>query len=229
MTPFRPYRFPPLSKPEPTGAAPGDAAQWQASLAKGFKQGMDTGYREGYDSGVAAGHKEGFDKGYTDGLKQAADEAKGEVAAAIEELARPLDAMLANLRTLQADYQAAMHKEVIELVGKVARRVIRCELALQPVQLLSLVDETLATMPVVNGEVEVYLNPEECQRLHELAPERAARWSLIPDSSLEAGECRVKSGNHEADACRQRLESCMEQVKEQLHAPASAPDGKEHA
>jgi flagellar assembly protein FliH len=132
-------------------------------------------------------------------------------------LAAPVDAALMALRQLQTDYQSALRKEVVELVAKVARQVIRSELALQPVQLLSLVDETLATMPPAREGVEVYLNPEECERIRELAPERAARWTLIADPRLEPGECRVKADGREADAgCRQRLAACMEQVAAQL-------------
>jgi hypothetical protein len=50
----------------------------------------------------------------------------------------------------------------VDLVAKVARQVIRCELTLQPVQLLSLVEETLTALPPTrDDEVEVFLNPED--------------------------------------------------------------------
>ncbi|MBM3114719.1 flagellar assembly protein FliH [Jeongeupia naejangsanensis] len=217
MKACRPYRFPPLSQKPGALALPGDAAQVQASLAEGFQQGMDTGYREGFDSGLDNGRAEGFVQGRADGLVQGVTEAKLEMQARFDVLMQPLDTALTEVRALQADYQAALRKEVVDLVAKVARQVIRCELALQPVQLLALVDETLASMPPAPNGVEVYLNPEECQRIRELAPERAQQWSLIPDARLEPGECRVKAGGQEADAgCRQRLDAFMEQVTSQL-------------
>src|SRR5690606_40277938 len=68
----------------------------------------------------------------------------------------------------QADYQSAMRKEVIELVAKVARQVIRKEIQMQPTQMLALVDEALSTMPrVAASEISVYLNPEDCERIIE--------------------------------------------------------------
>jgi flagellar assembly protein FliH len=76
----------------------------------------------------------------------------------------------------------------------------------------------LATMPPApDGAIEVYLNEGDLQRILEIDHSRAAGWNLMADSRLESGECRVKSGNHEADAgCRQRLTACMEQISEQL-------------
>ncbi|MCC3262989.1 hypothetical protein LLE87_32995, partial [Paenibacillus polymyxa] len=78
-----------------------------------------------------------------------------------------------------------------ELVQKVARQVIRCELTLHPTQLLSLADEALAAMPEQPASVQRLLNPEECARIRELAPERAAAWRLVPDERLALGECRL--------------------------------------
>ena len=150
-------------------------------------------------------------------MRSGVAEARREVLSHFESIAQPLESMLAALQHLQADYQTALRKEVVELVAKVARQVIRCELALQPVQVLALVDETLATMPPAREGVEVYLNPEELARICELAPDRAAKWALIADPALEPGECRVKADGREADAgCRQRLAACIEQVSAQL-------------
>jgi len=211
MKSVRPYRFPPLS--QIGTVSPG----LQPSHAEAFQEGMEHGYREGYDSGLENGRRDGLAQGYEDGQRKGREEAIQAVKGHFGELAGPLDAMLEALQALQADYQSALRKEVVELVAKVARQVIRSELALQPVQLLSLVDETLATMPPVRDKVEVYLNAEELERIGELAPERVAQWTLIADPRLEPGECRVRAGDREADAgCKQRLAACMEQVSQQL-------------
>lgn len=219
MRSYRPHRFPPLSQalllaPRPSaGADP-----WQASLAEGFKQGRELGYREGHGSGVADGHAEGFAEGLAQGLLQGREQARQETLAAFEDVARPLEAVLEQLERLQADVQSAKRREVVDLVGRVARQVIRCELGLQPVQLLALVDETLAAMPpVTEGGIEVYLNVDDLRRIRELDPKRFRRWTLLADPRLASGECRVRAGDHEVDAgCNQRLAACMEQVNKQL-------------
>lgn len=211
---LRPHRFPPLAQlsahRELDQSSP---AQLQDALARGFQEGLSKGYEEGYASGLQSGAEAAEIQGREQGLKQGLREAQQR----FEGLAAPVDALLAELNQLRADYQAALRKEVVELVEKVARQVIRAELTLQPTQLLALVDETLSSMPVRREGVEVYLNPEDLRRIQDLAPERAQAWSLLPDAALESGECRLLAGGREADAgCRQRLEACMGQVKSQL-------------
>lgn len=220
MSTIRPHRFPPLAKvnvAKALGEAHGYSPDAQASLAEGFQHGQQLGYREGYDQGLQRGRDDGQAIGRDEGRRTGVQEGRREAAARFDKLAGPVDAVLAALQQAQADYQTALREEVVDLVARVARQVIRCELALQPVQLLHLVDETLATMPPPHENVEVHLNPEDLQRIRDVDPERAARWKLVADAQLEAGECRVKAGRREADAgCRQRLAACMDQVRSQL-------------
>ncbi|MFG6488993.1 flagellar assembly protein FliH [Roseateles sp. BYS78W] len=225
MSTTRPHRFPPLLQlrqghERVAGLA---GAQLQAALADGFQEGMGKGYAEGHASGLAAGQEEarriaeeqGFQQGWERARADAGERFAGPLAA-VEDLQR-------QLRQLQDDYQNALRREVVDLVERVARQVIRAELTLRPTQLLALVDETLAAMPAVPREqVRVHLHPEDLQRLEELAPERAREWRLQADAQLQPGECRVLAGSREADAgCAQRLDACMRQVREQLHEPAA--------
>ncbi|MDB5999540.1 MAG: fliH [Rhizobacter sp.] len=224
---MRPHRFPPLSQLGIGAALPAGATnqQVQARLAEGFEEGLRDGYRDGHLSGLDAGQAEGLALGREEGLKAAALEARAEAQARFEGLAAPVDAVLAELLHTQEDYRSALRKEVVDLVGRVARQVIRCELALQPIQLLALVDETLATMPPPHKGVEVFLNSEDLRRIQEIDSERGARWTLVADPALEPGECRVKAGRREADAgCRQRLAAVMDQVSEQLLGPGAMAD-----
>lgn len=215
MTIYRPHRFPPLSRPRaPTHGDEDDAGQWQASLSDGFRKGMDDGFQQGYRSGLEGGHADGVRQG----LEQGRQQGRQEVRDRLDALAAPIEALMRRLERLHSDYQSAKRREVVDLVGRVARQVIRCELALQPVQLLALVDETLASMPPApDAHVEVYLNPEELRRIREIDPKRFRRWTLLADPRLEAGECHVRAGDHEVDAgCNQRLAACMERVDAQL-------------
>jgi flagellar assembly protein FliH len=219
MKQFRPYHFPPLGQfaaaPQASSGSAGE--DWQGAVADGFRQGQ----RDGYDAGIAQGRGEGFEAGRAEGLARGLEEGRNQALAHLEESARPVDAMLKGLKKLRTDLRDAQRKEVVDLVGKIARQVIRAELALQPVQLLNLVDEALAAMPPSRDQVEVFLNPEELKRITELDPKRAQKWTLLADPSLEPGECRVKSGDHEVDAgCQGRLAACMDQVTGQLQAAA---------
>lgn len=223
-TTLRPHRFPPLAQlhAAPTGMG---GAQLQASLAQGFQEGLAKGYDEGYASGVQTGQDEAREIARQAGLAEGRAQAQAQ-------LARPLstvEALIEEVRQLQHDYRDAMRREVVELVERVARQVIRAELTLRPTQLLALVDETLAAMPPARDGVEIFLNPEDLSRLQDLAPPQAAEWQLRADATLAVGECRVLAAGQEADAgCAQRLAACMTQVGAQLagddeDVAASAP------
>lgn len=224
MKTLRPYRFPPLDvlqlectpRLHAAQTATESAGDPQA-LAQAYEQAVQRGHAQGW----AQGQQEGVQVGRTAGLEQGLQEAHANALQAAREqlqrLSAPIDALHAQLQGLHADWQASLRKDVIDLVERVARQVVRCELTLQPAQILSLVEETLSGMPQRTGAVEVFLNPMDLQRIQELDAARLPAWSLLADSALEAGECRLRVGEEEADAgCKQRLAACMEQVKQQL-------------
>jgi flagellar assembly protein FliH len=226
MSQFRSYHFPPLTQMA-RAIGPGADAHSAASLDQAWQAAVDDGYRQGqrdgYDVGCELGRAEGYPLGHAEGVTRGIEEARAQAQARFDDLARPVDAMREALGKLKDEYQAAQRNEMVELVGKIARQVIRAELALQPVQVLSLVDEALSAMPPTREEIEVCLNPEELKRITELDPERARKWTLLADPALEPGECRVKAGDYEVDAgCQGRLAAVLEQVGEQLAVVAEA-------
>ena len=230
MKQFRPYHFPPLTHFVANGGASapssGSGEDWQGAVADGYRQGQ----RDGYDVGLEQGRSEGLESGHAEGVARGYEEGRQQALAEIEAAVKPVDAMLRALKKLKTEYRNAQRNEVVDLVGKIARQVIRAELALQPVQMLALVDEALAGMPPTRDDVEVLLNPEEMKRIQELDPKRAKKWNLLADPSLVPGECRVKAGDHEVDAgCQNRLAACMEQVREGLAAADAAAADKESA
>jgi flagellar assembly protein FliH len=223
MKHFRRYSFPPLAHVramQPSSTAGTEPAQdWDGAVADGYRQGQRDGYEAGLDLGRPDGYQAGYADGHGAGLVRGLEDGRARLEAEFEQATKPLDAMLRGLKKLRLDLKSAQRKEVVDLVGKIARQVIRAELALQPVQLLALVDEALAAMPPSREAVEVFLNPEELRRIAELDPKRAKKWNLLADPALVPGECRVRSGDNEVDAgCQGRLAACMSKVSEQLLA-----------
>ena len=218
---WRSHRFTALAQLADPNAWAGPGAmpsQVTSAMHDGYQRGMERGYREGHEAGMRSGIDTGRAEGREEGKQQGIESGKQEALARFDRLAAPVSTALDELKQMQADYQTALRKEVIELVAKVARQVIRKEIQMEPMQLLTLVDEALSTMPrVAADEIAVYLNPDDLERIIELEPGQAERWNLWADDKLEPGECRVKAGTREADAgCSQRLAACMEQIEERL-------------
>ena len=220
---WRPYRFPPRVRPAAQGdeVLAGDPAALQRAVAEGFQEGIDKGYEQGLEQGREAGHREGFERGIEDGKAIGREEGRIQGLKAFEQAAQPLDQLVERFERFRQDFEQARREQLLELVQKVSKQVIRCELTLHPTQLLSLAEEALASMPDDQEDVRILLNPEECARIRELAPERAAAWRLVPDDKLALGECRVVTAQAEADiGCQQRLDSCMDTLAEHIKAEA---------
>ncbi|MEN0036238.1 MAG: flagellar assembly protein FliH [Cellvibrio sp.] len=214
---WRPYRFPPRSTQVAASWA-GDPAAVQRAVADGFQEGIEKGYEQGLLQGQEAGLREGFEKGRAEGAHQGFDEGRAQGRAAFDEASRPLAHISDQVHRFLGDFELKRRQELLELVKKVSQQVIRCELTLNPTQLLTLVDEALASMPSTQGDIHILLNPEECARIKDIAPERAAAWRLIPDEKLALGECRVVTDQAEADiGCQQRLDSCVDTLAQHLH------------
>nr|MBF0683069.1 flagellar assembly protein H [Pseudomonas sp.] len=220
---WRPFRFPPRvsTTAQDVDSVAGDPAALQRAVAEGFQEGIDKGYEQGLEQGREAGHREGFERGIEDGRAIGREEGRLQGLKAFDEAAQPLDQLVQRFEHFRQDFEQARREQLLELVQKVSRQVIRCELTLHPTQLLSLAEEALASMPDEQEDVRILLNPEECARIRELAPERAAAWRLVPDEKLALGECRVVTAQAEADiGCQQRLDSCMETLAEHIKAEA---------
>lgn len=218
----RAYRFPPRA----SGAGGqdwqhSDPAELQRLLADGFQQGIEKGYQEGLLQGQEAGRSDGYDLGREDGLRTGRDEGRLLGRQAFDEAARPLSAVSQQLQSFMQELERKRREQLLELVKKVSQQVIRCELTLNPTQLLTLAEEALAALPGEQSGVQVLLNPEEYQRIKDLQPERVAQWRLVPDERLALGECRVVTEQAEADiGCQQRLDACVETLSEHLKLAA---------
>ena len=228
---YRSHRFPPLADREIAQAlaAQGAPEALQAALADGHARGLARGHEEGFDKGLVEGRAIGEAQGRERGEALGRAESEAQLLPRWQRVAAPMQAATEALRQVQADYQAALRREMVELVERVARQVIRAELTLNPTQILKLVEETLQSMPPAVSAVEVFLNNEDLRAIQAIEGADTRGWNLIADPALEAGECRVQVAGFEAGAgCRQRLQACMGQVAAQLlgaeeSAPAEAP------
>jgi Flagellar biosynthesis/type III secretory pathway protein len=219
------HKFPPLRKrwmqsapmPEEEGARAIDPAEYQQQMKEGFQDGMNQGFAQGMTEGKEEGYQEGVRLGFDEGMRKGLVEGKQQARQQFMEAAAPLDRISTDLQHYLENYERRRREELLQLVEKVTRQVIRCELALHPTQLLALVEEALTSLPQPPEQIRVLLNTEEFQRISEAEPEKAREWGLSADASLEPGECRVVTDTTEMDVgCQHRLDQCVDVLKENL-------------
>ncbi|HDS9360352.1 flagellar assembly protein FliH [Enterobacter sp. KBR-315C3_2022] len=217
------HKFPPLRKRRAAPALPDDArpvlddAALQSQLQQGFQDGLNSGFAQGMEEGKEEGYQEGLRLGFEEGVRKGRSEGKTQARQQFLEAAHPLDSIIASMETFMANYEQRRREELLQLVEKVTRQVIRCELTLHPTQILTLVEEALAALPQQPEQVKVMLNSEEHRRISEAEPEKVAHWGLTADPDLPPGECRVITNTTEMDVgCQHRLDQCMDALKANL-------------
>lgn len=214
------YKFPPLRQSavlDGQGFAPPDGAALQQQLADGFQEGLNRGFEQGLEEGRGEGYQEGARLGFDDGLRKGHEEGKQTGRQLFIDAASPLDSISQQVTDWLQAYEQRRREELLQLVEKVTRQVIRCELTLHPTQLLTLVEEALTSLPKMPQQLKVLLNPEEFRRISEAEPERAQQWGLCADAQLDAGECRVVTETTEMDVgCQHRLDQCIDALQQTL-------------
>lgn len=218
------HKFPPLRKrwaaphaPLEDEAVGVDPLEYQQQLEEGFREGVNQGFAQGMEEGKAEGYQEGARLGFDDGMRKGLAEGKQQARQQFLEAAAPFERVTADVQRFLERYEQRRREELMQLVEKVTRQVIRCELALHPTQLLALVEEALTSLPQPPEQIRVLLNAEEFRRISEADPEKAREWGLAADPSLELGECRVVTDTTEMDVgCQHRLDQCVSVLKDNL-------------
>ncbi|MCL1147736.1 flagellar assembly protein FliH [Shewanella sp. 10N.261.52.F9] len=214
----RRHRFSPLIE---TGApSETEGAGWQdfqQAFDKGYDEGVQKGHQAGFSSGEEEGRQAGYATGFNQGRIEGQQKGKDNVEDQLNSLIAPLGALQAVLEEGHNQQILQQQSLILDLVRRVSLQVIRCELTLQPQQILTLIEETLAALPDDPSKVKIHLEPSAVDKLNELAADKVKSWSLVPDASISAGGCRIVSDTADADASVEtRLNRCMTQVETHL-------------
>jgi flagellar assembly protein FliH len=167
----------------------------------------------------AEAHKEAFEQGLAEGREAGRAEVRAQVdrlAGMFYDLAKPFEVLDAEVET-----------ELLTLAMALARQIVRRELKADPTQIIGIIREAIAALPVAAREVQVHLHPEDAAVVKQhLAPtENARAWAIIEDPVMARGGCQISSATSRIDA---RLETRLGSILSELlgtERHATAPRG----
>ena len=142
-------------------------------------------------------YEEGFAQGQADGLK-AARRSLNDLATRMESILNALQQPL-----------AAADEQVIEKISSLAisltKRLVRRELRTDPAEVVGVVREALAVLPVGLRDIRLHLHPEDAKLVSEmLVPAKGeAAWHIVEDPVITRGGCRISSPTSQVDATLQ--------------------------
>jgi flagellar assembly protein FliH len=206
------YRFPTLEQ-----LAQGVAKAQVAEFDQGYQEGLDRGYQDGQQQGLEQGLERGLQQGLEQGRQQGLQQGRQESRFLCEQALAPLENVHRQLENLARSRLSEQKDLLAELVGQVARRVVRAELTLSPQQVLGLVEEALRGLAGETEQLHIYLNPDDCQRLAALGIDHCQSWPLEADAALASGDCRLETRQAVIESLvGERLKECVSSVRSAL-------------
>jgi flagellar assembly protein FliH len=151
--------------------------------------------------------KHAFEEAYAAGYAAGKSEARVHVErfeALMRSFARPLE-----------DLDASVEESLVAHAVAIARQIIRRELRADSGEIVAVLREALALLPVGMREVRVHLHPEDARVVRSLAEASSQEqmWRIVEDPALARGGCRVESESSQVDA---RLETRIGAVVSRL-------------
>jgi flagellar assembly protein FliH len=141
--------------------------------------------------------QEAYREAFQQGLRDGAAAGREQVHAQVERL----DHLLTDLARPLADLDDAVQRELVALAMALARQIVRRELRQDPTQIIGIVREAVAQLPIAAREVRVQLHPQDAAIVREhLAPAESERaWTLVEDPMMMRGGCQVLSTSSRID------------------------------
>ncbi len=155
----------------------------------------------------AEAHREAFEQGLAEGRQAGRAEVQAQVdrlAGMFYDLARPFDVL-----------DQEVERELLTLAMALARQIVRRELKTDPTQIIGIIREAIAALPVATRDVRVHLHPEDASVVKQhLAPtENERAWTIIEDPVMARGGCQITTNTSRIDA---RLETRLGGILSEL-------------
>lgn len=174
----------PAAPPEPP---PPSTDEWLARIEEARQAGYHDGYRDGLEALEAA-------------KRQFAQQTSAEMAA-----------LVASFQTDVAALEDRMAQAVLDTSLRLARQVVRSELALRPEAVAQVAREAVSAVLLTAQHLRLRMHPQDLALIESGAGEdlRARHVLLLADAALSRGGCVVETDMGEVDA---RVESRWQQA-----------------
>lgn len=139
-------------------------------------------------------YQEGFDKGHAEGIEAGQKE--------IQENIQLYKQLMSSLSTPFHELDEEVVKELLQLSMDMTRQLVRREIINEPGEVIAVVREAIAALPMANRRIKLYLHPSDNDLIKDALSldSDSEHWDLIEDSSLSRGGCRVVTEDSNVDA-----------------------------
>ena len=144
------------------------------------------------------------DKAYTEAFEQGKQEGLDAAKQEVEKQAQLLAQMIDQLAYPLHQCGEKTEQELLELAFAISRQIVRRELKQDPTQLIAIIRDALAQLPIGSKNIQILLHPEDAAVIKEVLSidenSSDSRWQLLEEPSMEKGGCLLKTDNSKIDA-----------------------------
>ena len=150
--------------------------------------------KQAYEEAFQQGRQDGLAKGYEDGKNEALGKLNAE-SALLQKLITQMASPLQNL-------DDEIENNIVELTIRIARNLVRREMKAAPGEIVAVVREALAALPVSAPKPRIFLHPEDAEVVKNALSisDDENSWRIIEDLALTRGDCRVETESSLIDA-----------------------------
>ena len=150
--------------------------------------------KRAFEEGFAQGKKEGFEYGH--------GEALAEGRKAMRANTERIDALLSTLDKPFMKLDEQVEQELVTLAISIVRQLVRREVHTDPGQIVGVVREAMAILPVASRNVQLILHPEDAELVREIyaLSETELGWRIVEDPVMARGGCKVVTDTSQIDA-----------------------------
>jgi flagellar assembly protein FliH len=161
--------------------------------------------------GLADLQAEAYQEAFQQGLVEGREAGRAEVHAQVQRLAGMFHDLAKPFEVLDAEVE----QELLTLAMALARQIVRRELKTDPTQIIGIIRDAIAALPVAARDVRVQLHPEDAAVVREhLAPTiNEGAWKIVEDPVMARGGCQITSSTSRIDA---RLETRLGAILSEL-------------
>ncbi len=190
------------------------AEEMQAIFDAAEKDGFEQGQRDGF----AKGQTEGYEAGRQQGLK----EMRAQLVAEQQRFQALANALLEPVNAQDNDLEMMLLDVICTLTQSVVQREVQTDSS----NILELVRNAIAALPVGSKNIRVCLNPDDLAAVEAYAAEQQLDWKFLGDSQLLPGGCRIETPESRVDfSVSSRLQTLLEQfVNKQLAGSGDEDD-----
>lgn len=198
-------RAPPPPPPRPPPARPPEEAPTRLTVEQieaVQKQAYDEAYAQGKKEGYAQGYHEGFQEGMQQGREEGRKQGYAEQVGVLQQQAQTFEALLQTLTQPLQQLDARVEQALVKLALGVAAQLVRRELKTDPGQVVAVIREAIAALPLAAQHVQLHLHPEDAALVRQLLnlDQRHLEWEILEDPLITRGGCLVTTDVSRIDA-----------------------------